>query len=232
METLDPATEWLRLSERYRQLTDDEVLALGQQISGMTQVAQQVLAQEISQRKLKLQPEQPNEVPNDDPLAPPGLDTRKGEPPPDSTDAPDPYAEERKLVELCTVWSLSDALQVQTLLDAAGIPFYMGAEKATQVDPGTTNFVNGISVQVMSVGLPWARQAMRHYTPENEPPAVKDEEPEDLAIRCPKCHSTEVVLERLLSEPASATDNSSSKFDWTCDACGHQWEDEGVVTEE
>jgi hypothetical protein len=56
METLDPAAEWLRLSEHYRQLSDGELLALSRQISGMTDVAQQVLAQEISQRELKLQP--------------------------------------------------------------------------------------------------------------------------------------------------------------------------------
>src|SRR2546427_12119588 len=133
METLDPATEWLRLSERYRQMSDDELLALSRQISEMTEVAQQVLAQEISQRKLKLEPdnEEPNEVPNEEPPAPPGLDTPNLEPPPDATDAPDPYAKDRELVEIRSVWSLSDALQLQTLLDDAGIPFFMGAEKAT-----------------------------------------------------------------------------------------------------
>ncbi len=163
METLDPATEWLRLSEHYRQMTDDELLALGRQISGMTEVAQQVLGHEISKRKLELLPESPP--------APP-----IPEPPPDGTDAPDPYAKDRKLVEIRTVWSLSDALQLQALLDTAGIPFYLGPEKATRVDPGTLNFVNGISVQVMQVGLPWAHQAMKHYAPSNEPPAEKDEQ--------------------------------------------------------
>jgi DNA-directed RNA polymerase subunit M/transcription elongation factor TFIIS len=235
METLDPATEWLRLSERYRQMSDDELLALSRQSYEMTEVAQQVLAQEISQRKLKLQPDEPIE----EPPAPPGLDTPKPEPPPDTTDAPDnayaadpTYAKDRELVEICIVWSLPDALQVQTLLDTAGIPFFMGLEKATVVDAVTSNFADGVSVQIMRVGLPWARQALQHYTPANEPDKGKDEELNDLAIRCPKCHSTEVVFERLLSEPASATDNSSSKYEWTCDSCGHQWEDEGVVKEE
>src|SRR5713101_9348144 len=104
METLDPATEWLRLSERYRQMSDDELLALGGQISEMTEVAQQVLAQEISQRKLKLQPQVPNDEPNEERPAPPGLETLKPEPPPDTSDAPDPYAKDRELVEICTAW--------------------------------------------------------------------------------------------------------------------------------
>jgi DNA-directed RNA polymerase subunit M/transcription elongation factor TFIIS len=148
------------------------------------------------------------------------------EPPPDSSSS---YDEDRKLVEIRTVWSFSDALQLQTLLDRAGIPFFMGPEKATGVDAVTSNFVNGVSVKIMQIGVPWARQAMLNYTPANEPPP-KQEEDSDPLVRCPRCHSTEVVFERLIVEPTSETDDSS-KFEWTCDSCGHQWKDEGIVEE-
>ena len=215
MEALDPAAEWLRLSERYRQMSDSELLALARQDSELTEVAQQTLANEISQRRLKLQPEET-------PAPPPA------EPPPDSSSS---YAEDRELVEICTVWSLSDALQVQTLLDRAGIPFFMGPEKATGVDAVTSNFGNGVSVKIMQVGVPWARQAMLNYTPANEPGPKQEEELSELPVRCPNCHSTEVVFERLTTEPTTATENSSPKFEWTCDSCGHQWEDEGIVVE-
>jgi len=50
-------------------------------------------------------------------------------PPLDSSGDEDP-----ELVEICTVWSLADALQLQTLLDRAGIPFFMGPEKATAME--------------------------------------------------------------------------------------------------
>ena len=213
MEALDPAAEWLRLSERYRQMSDSELLVLARQNSELTEVAQQTLAHEISQRRLRLQPEEPPASPNP-------------EPPPDSS-----YAEDRELVEICTVWSLSDALQVQTLLDRAGIPFFMGPEKATGVDAVTSTFVNGVSVKIMRVGLPWAGPAMKNYTPANEP-GPRLEVDSDSSVRCPKCHSTEVVFERLITEPTTATDNSSSKFEWTCDSCGYQWDDEGIVREE
>jgi len=53
-------------------------------------------------------------------------------------DAADPYAEDRELFEICAVWSLRDALQVQSMLDVAGIPFFMGEEKATGVDSVTS----------------------------------------------------------------------------------------------
>ena len=41
-----------------RQLSDDELLGLARQTSGLTDVAQQVLTQEIVSRRLKIPPEE------------------------------------------------------------------------------------------------------------------------------------------------------------------------------
>jgi len=211
MQTADSASEWLGLSERYREMSDDELLILARRPSALTDTANQALAGEISSRGLKQPPEQP-------PLAP------------DPAPSPDsPYAEERELVEICVLWSLSDALQLQALLDRAGIPFFMGAERATGVESVTSNFGNGVTVRVMRVGIPWARQAMLDYEPANEPPQAPEEEGREIPIRCPKCHSTEVIFERLTPEPETTTERSASKYEWTCDSCGHHWKDEGIV---
>jgi len=215
MRDIDPAGEWLELSERYRGMSDEELVVLARQSPELTDVAQQALTQEISYRKLQVTPE---ETP-----IPPDL-----EPDPES-----PYAEDRQLVELCTVWSLRDALQVQTLLDRAGIPFFMGLEKATGVDQVTSDFLKGVSVQIMRIGLPWARQALLNYEPADDPGRKPDEELEQLPVRCPKCGSTEVVLGRLATESSSAKDSSlHPQFEWICDSCGHQWEDDGIVRKE
>ena len=115
MDIVDPTAEWRRLSEHYRRMNDNELLVLARQNSELTEAAQQALADEVSQRGLKLQPEKPSAPPNPEP----------------QTDSP--YAEDRELIEICTVWSLPDAVQLQTLLDRAGIPFFMGPEKATRV---------------------------------------------------------------------------------------------------
>jgi hypothetical protein len=122
---------------------------------------------------------------------------------------------DRELVEICVVWSLADALQLQTLLDWAGIPFFMGAGKATCVDSVTSNFAEGVSVQVMRVGLPWAWQPMLDYEPANEPPQAQEEEWREIPVRCPKCHSTEVIFERLILEPQTRREESTSKYEWT-----------------
>jgi DNA-directed RNA polymerase subunit M/transcription elongation factor TFIIS len=224
MQTLDPAGEWLRLSEHYRHLSDDELVDLACQTSDLTDIAQQVLAQEIAHRGLK--------IPSKEPPMPPLRPQSRPEWLPDSVaDAESPYADDRELVTICKVWSLADALKLQRLLDTAGIPFYIGPENATGVDPVTLNFANGLSVQIMRIGLPWAYRACQEYFPADEPPEEKTVGPDNVAIHCPKCRSTEVVFENLNSEPKNSEGEPSSKFKWTCDSCGHEWEDDGLLTE-
>src|SRR5438874_2173197 len=146
MEILGPAGESLRLAEHYRQLTDEELLALASRREELTEMAQQALAQEISTRKLRVAP---------------SAATRPA-PPPDF-DKEDEYAEERRPVEIGMLWSEADARRLQTVLNAWGIPFYIGPEKATSVDDVTSIFADGIPVRVMQIGVPWAREATRNY---------------------------------------------------------------------
>jgi DNA-directed RNA polymerase subunit M/transcription elongation factor TFIIS len=249
MDTLDPAGEFLRISERYRQMSDGELLVLIPQSSELTPFAQQALANEVRQRGLKAEAE----VEDEGPSAPSPFKASQFKPPPaffeqespklrdsagddfpdaDSSDDHDSYQEDRKLIELCTVWSERDALQLQRILDAAGIPFFMGPEKATGADEVTSNFADGVAVRIMLIGLSWARRAMQHYEPEDDPTPKENEELDELTVRCPKCHSAEVVFEGRAPEPGKAMDESSREFEWTCDSCGHQWEDDGVAKEE
>jgi DNA-directed RNA polymerase subunit M/transcription elongation factor TFIIS len=212
MRTADAASEWLRLAEHYRQMTDEELLSIAREALALTDSARQVLVGEMSKRGLA------------QPAIPPP--TKIPETQPDS-----PYVEDRELVEICSVWSLSDAIQLQTSLDRAGIPFYMGPEKAIAVDAVTSNFVEGVSVQIMCVGLPWALQALREYEPKDEPPQEAAEQWKDAFARCPKCSSPEVVFERLSQESLDNGTSAARSFEWRCDSCGHHWRDEGIVQE-
>jgi len=252
MATLDPAGEFLRISEHYRRMSDSELLVLIPQSSQLTSLAQQALASEVRSRGLKPETEEapvppmPERRPvfyghhsansadssvHDSSALDSQDDGLAGDQ--DSSDERDSsYDEDRKLVELCTVWSLRDALQVQTLLDQAGIPFFMGPERATGVDTVTSSFVNGVSVQIMRIGLPWAAQAMQYYTPADEPARKPEEEPAELVVRCPQCNSAEVVFEGGTSSLVFAGDDSSQKYRWSCDSCGCQWEDDGIAKEE
>lgn len=206
----ESSLEWLRLSAHYRAMTDGELIAIARQSSKLTEIAQQVLASEVSHRQLLIPSEEEPQ-----PAPPP-------EPSPDS-----PYAEDRELIEICTVWSISDALQLQWLLDRAGIPFFMGPEKATGVDAVTSDFTKGVAVQIMRIGFYWASQAMRDYFPKDEPASEAVEIP-DTAVCCPVCRSQDVIFKSLASPPES-TAPSVQRFEWTCDNCGHQWQDDGIA---
>jgi DNA-directed RNA polymerase subunit M/transcription elongation factor TFIIS len=210
MDGPDAAAEWLQLSERYRQMRDGELVALARQNYELTDVAQQTLAGEMSRRGLNV-------------LAEERADSARPLRPLDPS-----YDEDVELVTICDVWSLRDALQVQTLLDRTGIPFFMGPEKATGVDTVTTAFSDGVSVQVMRIGLPWTRQALQNYAPADEPKPKPEEGLDEYPVRCPGCHSTEVIFEGLAAEPSPVADKPS-QYEWTCDSCGHQWKDDGIA---
>jgi len=217
------AEESLQLAEHYRQLTDEELIVLARQKKSLTEAAQQTLATEILSRKLTVPPLEPQPSPR--PL-----------PPPDIADEDDPYAEDRELIGIRTVWSRADALRLQRVLDVAGIPFYMGSENATGVDDVTSNFAEGVAVKVMHIAAPWAHQAMKYYFPKDEQPEPSYEDTGDVAIRCPRCRSTDVVFNDLINPgPDRAVsllgdDYMILTYHWTCASCGNEWQDDGVET--
>ena len=211
MATLDSATEWRRLSELYGRMANGELLALARKQSELTDVAHDALANEMRFRKLKLEAEEP---------------AVRAKP---SRELDPAYEEDRQLVQICTVWSLADALQVQQLLDRAGIPFVMGKEMATDASAVTSNFAEGVAVGIMQIGAPWARQALQYYEPLNEPKEERVEELGEIPVYCPKCRSSEVVFDQLIGERPKTAKDSPQLFEWACDACGYRWKDDGVL---
>ena len=144
MHDLNPAAESLQFAERYRRMTDDEILDLARQEPELTELAREALKNEMSQRRLKLEP------------AP-------APPPEPASDEESSYDDDRELVLLTYVWCPEDALQIQKRLEYAEVPFFIGPEKATSADAVKSNFADGLSVQVMNVGLPYARAAIQYY---------------------------------------------------------------------
>lgn len=214
MSGYGPASESLRLAEHYRQMTEGELIQLAQYPSSLTEMAQGALQQEIASRRLR--------VPLPEVPATP-------EPPPDTPDEGSPYAEERQLVVVCTVYSLRDALQVQRILDIAGIPFYMGPEKAMGIEGVRSNYGDGVDVKVMRIGAGWAVEALaRSYEPKDEPREQTIDWDDGVAIRCPRCRSEDVVFERL-SDNTREKGPASPTFHWRCGSCGHSWEDDGIA---
>jgi DNA-directed RNA polymerase subunit M/transcription elongation factor TFIIS len=207
----DPAEERRRLFEHYQQISDGELVALARTNTELTDIAQRTLAAEISRRKLKVEPEQPPE--------------------PTPPDPPNPiYDEDRQPILIATVYSERDALELQALLDGASIPFVIGPEKATRVERVTSNFSEGVDVLVMNIALPWVRDLMKNYFPKDAPPPTQEEQ-QDAFISCPICRSEDVVFEEMLDEDPNTHERLLQRFSWKCDACGHEWQDNGIAKE-
>jgi len=110
--------------------------------------------------------------------------------------------EDEKLVILGWPESAEQAARVVKVLTAAGI----------------SSFLN---VEVLEGDLKRAHTALEQAFEDDD----DTEEDKDYAVLCPKCRSGEVVLEE--RDSSSTTD----PFHWHCDACGHQWSDEGIEQE-
>jgi DNA-directed RNA polymerase subunit M/transcription elongation factor TFIIS len=214
MDAYGPAAESFELAERYRRLSDDEILDLARQESELTDLAREALKNEMSQRRL-------NPEPAPAPAPEPAGDDESS------------YDDDRQLVLLTYVWCAEDALQIQKRLELAEVPFFIGPEKATSVDAVKSSFADGLSLQVMKVGVPYARAAIQYYKPVYDPirEAVDKAEIKDVPVRCPKCKSEEVIFDKVVSTINDPADDTAAKFQWTCDSCGYQWEDDGVVKE-
>lgn len=220
MGTVDEAEQWRQVSEHYRSLTDDELIAIARDKEDLTEVAQQVLAAEIQSRRLEIPAEEQTEDEG-------GAILPGAEPDPDS-----PYSEDQELVEIETVYSLRDAQQLEALLNEDGIPFYLGEERATHTDDVKSNFTKGVSVKIMRIGLAYATRARMNFHPQDDPEERDLEEskltPEPVTLFCPKCRSDQVLLE---SSQADASMTSGTRFSWRCENCGKRWQDDGVVEE-
>jgi ribosomal protein L37AE/L43A len=111
--------------------------------------------------------------------------------------------EDEKLVILGWPESAEQAARVMKVLTAAGI----------------SSFLN---VEVLEGDLKRAHAALEDAFEDED--TEEEEEEKDYAVLCPKCRSGAVVLEERDS-------SSTAPFHWHCDACGHQWSDEGIEQE-
>jgi hypothetical protein len=197
MDGYGPAAESFELAERYRRMSDDEILDLARQESELTDLARAALKNEMSQRRLNLEP------------APPPA-------PEPASDDESSYDGDRRLVLLTYVWCAEDAVQIQKRLELAEVPFFIGPEKATSVDAVKSSFVDGLSVQVMQVGVPYARAAIQYYKPIYDPIREAEDKGEikDVPVRCPKCKSEEVIFDNVVSAINNQADDSATKFKW------------------
>jgi hypothetical protein len=202
MGMVDPVEESRRLQELYARLTEEELQASADEAYELTDVAKQTLQAEILTRRLHIQLK--------DAPSPPGFN---------ETNDFDPS--DLDLVVSQRVWDLAEARQAKGILDDARIPSYLGPDNLENVDDYKGTFENGIDLKVRDVDNQFALRALSESLPQ------ETQEDEPYVPVYPKCHSDEIVFQNLdaSQNPDFALD---AQFNWSCDACGYQWKDDGI----
>ena len=133
--------------------------------------------------------------------------------PPEAPPPPDPA----DLMESGIYFDAADAATVAEYLRPFGIACFWGKENVQ--DPNLVDFSDGIDLMIRQEDFASASEALRQLFTRFKPkvPAEFDQE---RICTCPKCHSEEIVFQEL--------DAKSATFHWSCDACGHEWNDDGV----
>ena len=220
----DPVRYWKDLTANYRQMSDGELLQLSENPEELTEIARQVLRDEMKLRKLETG-RSPVTGRLPDPVPRRQVDLVSGNPlylREDSSDtaAVDdvqfPPHEYTWKTWLCDCESNQHAWQVSALLTRNGIESWVRA-----VPPQSMDTV-GPQVEVAADQLEQARALIAQPIPQDIIDDVNAEVPEFEVPDCPRCGTKdEVMLE-------SAVPVNS----WICEACGAEWSDPQAPPEE
>jgi hypothetical protein len=238
----DPILEWQRLTERYRDMNDDELRELAADFSDLTDSAQQALHSEMRSRGLgDLIGASNAPVTANVPLT--ATDTKRASAPihdrvldasgffsrqPELVpDAPDAEAEADGPVEytwktpLCECGTLQEANELSAALKQAGIDSWIEGPKPSAYSAYASLELMNPRVLVAADQLDQARAIAASPIPHEIVAESEAEDPEFVSPLCPKCGAADPILEGV--DPVNA---------WKCDQCGQQWTDSGPKTAE
>ena len=206
--------------EKYEHMSQGELSVLAEDAYQLTDIAREALQAVLAERgiavRFKLEPPPPAEPPEDDE----GLINLGMHGWPADAEA---------------AWLTMGALS------AAGIPSFLGPQNVMHLEEFRGKFNGLVSLKVREVDWNRANMALKKaadagwwdnaswWDNGKEKEEGLDEE-KDYAILCPKCRSPKVVMAGRDTEDL-AESPPRDKFQWSCDACGHQWEDEGTLQE-
>lgn len=209
----DPLLERKRLTELYAGLTDGELGKLLAEQEELTDMARDVLREEVRRRQSR--PGHPGES-----------SASFGE----LEDLPLEQQDEiayRDLVPVRQFRDMPDALLAKGLLESAGIECFFGDENIVRLDWFISNLVGGVKLLVKPEDAEAAREILDQPVP---PTFDVGDSSEYQQPSCPKCGSYNVSFEELNKKVAFATAYFGvplplKKKVWKCSACGAEWRD-------
>jgi hypothetical protein len=212
MDTRDPASEQRQLQERYAGMTDEELESVADEAFDLTEIAQETLRAEIRSRRLSIQL---RDAPA--PAEEPEFGSSKFDP------------SELDLDVVHRAWDIEDARRVKETLDIWSVPSYIGADNVDNLANFHGSFEHGVEIKVDKADQQRAFAALR-MTPRSETEPNPEADAMNTLACCPRCRSAEIVFESLDPTPDGKS-GFDSKFNWSCDACGYRWKDDGIEQE-
>ena len=204
---IDPSEEWRRLTQLYREMSDEELYELEDDFAGLTEQAQQVLRDEMKTRGLTRP--RPANVETDISAASAWdsyADAPKAEDGTAESDLPREYTWKTLL---CECNDSDEAWQVREALRQAGIESWIegqGYRIAAEASyPRILVAADQLELarEVAARPIPQAIVEQSKMPPEEYEPPV-----------CPKCGAEDPLLEGV--DPVNS---------WLCESCDHQWSD-------
>lgn len=148
---MDPQKERGRLSEIYASKTDEELQQVDTQSGELTDIAQEVLREELARRRLSQNFEQADVAGQNE-------------------------LEFRDLVTIRAFWGLLEAQLAKGLLDSAGIESFLFDDNMVRMDWFNANALGGVKLRVDAHNVEAANRVLQEVSDE-----VGPEEPESLA---------------------------------------------------
>jgi thiol-disulfide isomerase/thioredoxin len=212
----DPGAEWERLTRLYREKSDEELLELGEDFGNLTDVAQQVLRDEMKKRGLT-GAQLPSQAPKADgrpifgrwnqAMAEQNRESdARGAQSAEADDDPPVEYTWKTLLRECD--NQEEAWQLSEMLRRAKIESWIEAPQQRSLDN------SGPRVVVAADQLEEARAIAARPIPQDIIDQSKTPVEDFQPPTCPKCRAADPMLEAI--EPSNT---------WICESCGARWSD-------
>jgi hypothetical protein len=206
----DTIADWQRLTQLYREMGDGELEALDADIGDLTEVAQQVLRDEMKKRGLN-EPSVPRgaiePLERFAPIESDGdVDSPTDEDESEEGDLPHEYTWK---TQLCECEEREEAWQIREVLRQAGIESWIEGP-GSRVWDGMSNPRILVAADQFEQAREIASQPIPQAIVEQSKMQVPDYEPPV----CPSCGADDPILEG--ADPVNS---------WRCERCGKQWTD-------
>jgi hypothetical protein len=201
----NPTEEWQRLAALYREMGDIELRELAAGIDDLTEVAQQVLRDELKKRKLtETPPPFENRAARDISDDADG-DSGEGAPERVGLEEAGGAHEYTWKTPLCECDTSKEAWQLVLALRQAGIDSWVEKPQSAAAYPRVT---------VAADQLDQARKVASRPVPQEIIDELSEEAPVYELPSCPRCGAADPILENV--EPSNS---------WHCESCENDWTD-------